>query len=692
MPDRVSSLRRLLCPKTIAMVGGREVARSIVQCDRIGFAGTIWPVHPTRTEIEGRECFPDLESLPGVPDAAFVAIPGEATVAAIEHLALIGTSGAVCYASGFAEVGEHGARLQKRLERAIGSMALIGPNCYGMLNYLDGVALWPDEHGGRRCDRGAAVISQSGNISINLTMQRRATPLAYVISAGNMAGIKTHDFIRCMLDDDRVTAIGLYLEGIPDAFALSQAAIAALDMGKPIVVLESGYSKVGSMVTMSHSSSMTGQEHVNRAFYDRYGIVQVRTIPEFLETLKFLSVNGPIKSKTIATVSCSGGEAAMMADHAESSGLEFSEFTDDQAQKLKHLLGDRVVVSNPLDYHTYIWGMPDKQAECFQAVFEGHQAVTVMAIDYPSEGLCDCTEWDDAIKAVITAQCETQANVVVMASLHENLPQRVQDWLAQNGIAPMLGLDECFKAILNAELFARRRAELHGIVPIAKLARTVGDEESLTEYAAKRELSRYGIAVPEGVAVHSIHDAVDAAVRLGFPVAVKASSSEIVHKTELGAVRLNLKTEQDVHDAAAAILAISGEILVEKMAPAPYLDMLVSVRCDERFGLLMVIGAGGTLAELFADFEVLLFPIDELAIDQALARLKVGKLLNHYRGKSGDVQSLRRTLVAIADFAMDRKETLIELEVNPLHVYEFGNGVMAVDALFRIIKEKQNYE
>ena len=685
----MDSLKRLLRPKSIAMIGGKEAERSIIQCDRLGYDGTIWPVHPTRDSIQGRKCLSSVEQLPVAPDAAFVAIPGAATVETIEYLASIGTAGAVSYASGFAELGGHGAALQRRLERSLGSMALIGPNCYGMLNYLDGIALWPDEQGGQRSRRGIAIISQSGNISINLTMQRRGVPLAFVISAGNMAGIKTHEFVRCMLEDDRVTAIGLYLEGICDAYELSKAATDSLRQGKPIVVLEAGRSEIGSKVALSHSSSMTGQGQISSAFFKKYGMLQVNTIPEFLETLKLLSINGTVKSNSIATVSCSGGEAAIMADHAEMLGLEFSEFTDSQVAKLSEVLGDRVSISNPLDYHTYIWGMPHKQENCFRSVFEGRQALTVMAIDYPSEGFYNADEWSDTIKAVIDARKETRAEVVVMASMHENMPQPIQLWLSEQDIAPMLGMDECFKAILNAAAFHERRTQLNEVGPLIRHERVNGSIVTLTEHDAKQELARYGLSVVEGAEVEDEDHAVAASKKMGFPVALKASSSKIIHKTDSGAVRLNLDSERAVRSAFVEIRRMSRKALVEKMMPKPHAELLVGVRYDTRFGLIMILGSGGTLTELISDFAVIFFPLNDAAIDDALSKIKAGKLLKEFRGSSGDIEAARNTISAIAAYAMENSDNLVEIEVNPLHVYEQGSGTVVIDALIRKIQDKQ---
>jgi acyl-CoA synthetase (NDP forming) len=218
-------LRRLFSPRHIAVFGGAAAAEAIRQCRKLGFAGQIWPVHPTRTEVEGLTCFPDVAALPEAPDASFVAAPATATVQLVRALAARGAGGAICYASGFAEVGGAGVALQQELVAVAGDMALVGPNCYGMLNYLDGVALWPDQHGGQRVERGVAIITQSGNIGLNLTMQRRGLPLAYLITVGNKAGDSMEAIVQALLADPRVSAIGLHIEGLDNVAAFSAVAL-----------------------------------------------------------------------------------------------------------------------------------------------------------------------------------------------------------------------------------------------------------------------------------------------------------------------------------------------------------------------------------------------------------------------------------------------------------------------------------
>jgi acetyl-CoA synthetase len=312
-----SGLQRLLSPQRIAVFGGNAAAEVIRQCRKLGFTGALWPVHPARHEVEGLPCYADVASLPAAPDAAFIAVPAHATVDVVRQLAERGGGGVICYASGFAEIGGEGLALQQDLVTAAGDMALIGPNCYGLLNYLDGVALWPDQHGGQRLqhgERGVAIITQSGNIGLNLTMQRRALPLAYLITVGNKAGDSIDTLIDALLDDPRVTAIGLHLEGLDDVAAFSRAAIKALQKRVPLVALKAGSSELGARTTMSHTSSLAGPDMLYDALFARYGVARVFDVSGLLETLKFLHVHGGLKGNTLVSASCSGGEASLVAD------------------------------------------------------------------------------------------------------------------------------------------------------------------------------------------------------------------------------------------------------------------------------------------------------------------------------------------------------------------------------------------
>ena len=668
------------------MIGGEQARRAIVQCDRLGFSGEIWPVNPNRKQMESRVCFPSVEDLPQIPDAAFIAVPSESTVETVRYLEELGTGGVVCYASGFAEVGIEGRLLQHRLELSAKVVPLVGPNCYGMINYQDGAALWPDEQGAQRCQRGVAIISQSGNISLNFTMQQRGLPVAYLFSTGNMAGLKTHEYIHAMLDNPDITAIGLYLEQIPDAYSLSEVAIKALERNVPIVVLASGYSKVGADVTLTHSYSMSGDRELSKAFFDKFGIIQVHSIPQLLETLKFVSVLTPVADRSIASISCSGGEAALTADLAEQHDLEFTGFSSAQQSRLFDILGSRVVISNPLDYHTYIWGQQQAQIDCFQTVFEGEQALTLKVFDYPTQGLCDTTEWDYAVEAIIDAKNAADARVAVVSTLHENFSIDRQKSFIENGIAPMLGLQECMQAISDSIKFANACRNAGRLAPLSRLEPDDGNPPFLfSEFRAKQMLGDAGVRIVPGAIATNVSEAIEIAASMSYPVVAKTNFIPVLHKSEVGGVKLNIDSDECMEEAIRSLSPLGESFLIEKMAPEPTLELLVGIRRDPQFGRVMVIGAGGKLAELFNDIAILFFPVKPVDVKNAFAKLRIGQLMSGFRDIQVDVDSVTSELVRIADYAADIVNNVEELEINPLFVYQEGDPTLVVDLVLRKI-------
>ena len=703
-------LQRLFSPQSIAVFGGKAAAEVIRQCRKLGFAGDIWPVHPTRHEMEGLPCFADVASLPAAPDAAFIAVPSQSTVELARQLAARGAGGAICYASGFAEVGGEGAALQQDLVSAAADMALIGPNCYGMLNYLDGVALWPDQHGGRRLERGVAIITQSGNIGLNLTMQRRALPLAYLITVGNKAGDSMDAIIDALLDDPRVTAIGLHLEGLDDVAAFSRVAIRALERRVPLVALKAGSSALGARTTMSHTSSLAGPDKLYDALFARCGVARVFDVSALLETLKFLHVHGGLQGNAIVSASCSGGEASLVADLAQTHGLTMPELPATAHDRLFKVLGDKVTVANPLDYHTYIWGDLAAQTECFAGLMDCGFDAHLLVLDFPRADRCDDSSWQTTLDGFIAAQKQTGAAAVVLTSLPEGLPDEVGARLLQEGIAPMQGTVDCMLAIGHAARIGAAQARWQQVLPVAQACNAISASASasaadaaatpdsahaarpatshmLNEVAAKQALQAFGLAVPQGRCVPA-HEAADAAQELGYPVVVKAVSDTLAHKTEAGGVKLNLKNAGEVQNAVASMAHLTSEFLVEKMASDGVAEIIVGISRDAQFGLALTLGAGGILVELLQDTATLLLPVSRSDIHAALQGLKTWPLLEGYRGKApGDVDALVDAVSAIAAYAQAHADRLLELDVNPIVVLPPGRGVVAVDALIHLTKD-----
>ena len=682
-------LRRLLSPRHVAVFGGRAAAEVVRQCQHLGFAGEIWPVHPRHEFMEGLRCYPDVAALPAAPDASFIAVPRQGTIELVAELSAHGAGGVICYASGFAEVGGEGVAMQQQLVAAAGDMALLGPNCYGMLNYLDGVALWPDQHGGQRLARGVAIVTQSGNIGLNLTMQTRGLPLACLITVGNKAGASIEAIVEALLLDPRISAIGMHIEGLDDVAAFSRVALQALRQRVPLVALKAGSSDLGAQITMSHTSSLAGPDALYQALFQRLGVARVHDPAGLLETLKFLHVHGALPGRRIVSASCSGGEASLVADLAQARGLEMPALPAPAHQRLHAVLGNKVNVANPLDYHTYIWGDLAAQTECFAGLLDCRFDAHLLVLDFPRQDRCTSASWQTTVDAFVAAQAGHGARGLVVSSLPEGLPEPVARQLLARGIAPMQGLADCLDAISHAADIGAAQHRVAMITPLqAPVPLTLAGARLLDEASAKQALARFGVPVPVGQVLGRAQ-VLPYAAALGYPVVLKALAPGLAHKTEAGAVRLNLQNDAELDAALDAMAPLSEQFLVEQMVRGALAELLVGVQRDPQFGLTLTLGAGGVFVELLRDSVTLLLPVTRADLLQALQTLQMWPMVTGYRGRAhGDVEALLDAVQATVAYATAHADRLLELDVNPLLVLPVGRGVLAVDVLIRLADEE----
>ncbi|QPB22497.1 acetate--CoA ligase family protein [Rhizobium sp. 007] len=677
------SLDRLLRPQTIAVFGGREAHRVIEQCDRMGFGGDVWPVHPKLEEVHGRRCYRSILELPAAPDAAFVGVNRMLTLDIVRDLAARGAGGAVCYASGFSEAaGElaDGADLQRRLLDAAGDMPILGPNCYGLINGLDGALLWPDQHGMQRVDRGVAILTQSSNIALNLTMQTRGLPIAYLVTVGNQAQTSLSDVAYALLEDPRVTAVGLHVEGFGSLPALQALALRARELRKPVVALKVGKSEQAKRATISHTASLSGSDAVADAVLGRLGIGRVGSLPELLETLKLLHVAGPLTGNAISSMSCSGGEASLMADAAVGRAVEFRALRPGQLAPLRLALGQMVTLSNPLDYHTFAWGDLGRQTDAFTAMFEGGYALNLVVLDFPRTDRCDAADWTTTVDAIVAASASTGGFAGVVATLPENMPEDRAVSLMKRGVVPFCGIFETLAAIEIASRIGREWS-VPPELRLLDVPQVEGEIETLDEADAKAALSAFGVPVPAGFVANSPQEAMERSDELGYPVALKGLAIE--HKTEAGAVALNLKDATAVFDAATSMNGTKA-FLVEKMVEHSVAELIIGAARDPVFGLTLTVGSGGILVELLEDSAILSLPTTRTAITETISRLRIGKLINGYRGRpKGDLEAVVFAVAAAADYVVKNAARLEELDINPLMVLPENKGVVAVDALIR---------
>ena len=696
-PD-AARLVRMLRPRRVAILGGSwadEVAR---QCVQVGFDGELWRVHERARDLPNQVSqYSCLSDLPAAADVVFLGVSADATLQLLPELRAADTGGAVCFAAGFDETLSGGiAGKQQLLIDAAGDMPLLGPNCYGYLNYLDGVAMWPDQQPSTRVDSGVALITQSGNLGVNATFQQRSLPLAYLLSVGNQAVLGIADLMHAMLDDKRVTAIGMYVEGIDDGAAFRVAVERARDARVPVVVIKAGRTQSAANAAAGHTASIAGDDAVFDAFCARYGLARVASMAELIETLKLLHVHGPLAGKRVATLSCSGGEAVMVSDLGEPLGLEFPPLPQASKTRLRAVLGERVHLTNPLDYQTYIWGDEALMKACYGAVLEADYDAVGLLLDFPDPDHYDLQAWEPAPNAFVyaangaLASNQAAAAAVVIANLPESMPASLRQLLLAAGVAPLQGLPEALAALRHAARIGEVwRMGVDDVATAVEIAGERAPALDADEYDLKQWLKTFDVLVPDGRRVR-IKDAGETAERLPGPWVVK-TAARLAHKSDVGGVALGLETRAAVQAAADRMRVHGTHVLVESMQPQVVVDLLVSVRRDPMMGLTLVVAAGGIFVELFGQAELELLPVSPARVDALLRRLPIFPLLQGYRGCDGaNINSVRDTILGLCGAASSLGDALVELEVNP--VLATVDRAVVADALLSVSASAQGHD
>ena len=678
-----SGLQRLLAPRSVALIGGTWADAALAASQVMGYAGEVWRVHPTRASSAAQRYFRSVDELPAAPDAAFIAAPNRDVPGIAAALARRGAGGFVCFAAGFSETAtEEGQRLTAELLASAGDLPFFGPNCYGFVNFLDGAALWPDQLVGRRRERGVALICQSGTIALNLLFNDRSLPIGCVLTVGNQTRLAAEQLIEALCIDERVTAIGLYLEGIRDSARFAQAAARARRAGKPIALIKTGRTAASAEAVRTHTGALAGADNVFDAFCAQAGVARCESLATLCETLKIFHTGGPLSGRRILAMGASGGDTAMAADTARHLSLEFPAFPQTAEAELRALLSERVTISNPFDFHTHVWFDYPRQRALFSIAQRAGFDLVAFLLDCPPAG-ADDTAYVRAIEEFAAALPGAATRAAVISSLPESLGNAIREKCLAWGVVPLQGQREALEAIDLAA--AVGEAWKRGESPELHCRRAAPSAvRSLSEPEAKQALSAYGVAVPRSRVVAPA-EAAEAATALGFPVVIKAASAALEHKSDVGGVVLNVRSAAEASVAAQRLSALSTALLIEEMVVDGVAEVLVGMRVDPQFGLLLVLGAGGVLTELLRDSVTLLPPFTAADIGAALARLRIAPLLGGFRGRpAADVPALIETALGCTRYARANLERFVELDLNPLIVRPYGHGAVAVDALIRL--------
>ncbi len=466
-----------------------------------------------------------------------------------------------------------------------------------------------------------------------------------------------------------------------------------LERNKPIVVLKTGTSKIGSRLTISHTGSLSGTNELYQALFERLGIISVTNPAQMLETLKFICVAGIPRGNRMMGFTCSGGSATMLADYAEKIDLEFPQPSSHVAADLVEKLPVIADASNPLDYTPPIWGIPEKVQPVFEAALADPYDAALIVQDFPLPGLDESKPFYlNDLQSFIQATSKAGLPGALCSTLPENIDEQTREFLIANKVTPLQGIHEALDAINAAAWYGRQQAfVLDNISSELVMADRCDEVYPNDEWNSKVELKAAGLKIPEGRLVDGMN-AAGAAQELGFPVALKMNSPRIAHKTEIGAVCLGLKNVREVHKAVRTMRTdvartnpelVTDTFLVERMVHKPLAELMVDIRTDSQFGLVMTLSSGGALIELIADAVTLILPASDVEILLALEKLKISHLLNGFRGSAAvNKHRLTETIKRLANYVKANTNRIAEIEINPLFV--FADDVYVVDVLMQL--------
>ena len=686
---QLQSLDFLFNPRSVAIVGAsadpnKTGGRPINYLLKHGYAGRIYPINPKVESISGLQCYASVADLPEAPDAAIVLLGAERAPQAVGELAQIGTKLAIVLASGFGEAGAAGQELQNRMADSAAGMRILGPNTIGAMDLKAGIVL--SASGALEGDDlpigTISVASQSGGILGALLSRGTARGIGFakLASTGNELDIDIADLIAHYVHDEDTKVIAAYIEGIRSVQKFREAAELARKAGKPLVVYKVGRSESGARAAVSHTGAMAGEDRVYDALFQQTGVIRAQTFSDLLDIPAMLATGRVMAGRNVAVLTSTGGAGSLVADNCGIVGLDVPVLDDDTARELAALLKtDEPSHANPVDV-TLAGVKPEIMTAATETLLnaDGVDGVVVVV------GSSALAQPEIAIGAIKNGAAKS--NKPLIAYVSPNAPHIVRE-LSLQGIPAYVSPETC-ATVLKAALPAKRRE------PAVETTGTSGIELPelrsgvLNEAESRDLLSRFGLAGAAQKVVNTAEEATNAAKELGGPVVLKVLSRHIAHKSDVGGVKIGL-TEADIGPAldemkrtlAAQNLPEPEGFLVQKMLRGG-IELILGIRRDPQLGTFILLGAGGTLAELTDDSTIRLLPIGESDAREMVSDLKISRLLNGYRGeKPYDVSALVSAISAAAKMAETLDARLVEAEVNPLFVMPEGKGVAAADGL-----------
>ena len=695
MAEHSRAVERLLRPRSVAIVGVSPEPGSIgglvlANLDRFGYGGEVHLVSRSRAEIAGRRCLGTIDELPANVDVAVLCVPQAAAVEAVAACARRQVGAAMVYAAGFAEVGDAGKAAQEAMLAAAraGGVALFGPNCIGLVNFVDRVPLSYEPNPPDAAETGPAVgvLAQSGAMASTLRLALLAKGLAIsaLVSTGNEADIGIEDFLAILVEDERTRVITLFTEQIRHPQRFLALAASARARNKPIVLMHPGRSARAQASALTHTGALTGDHAVMSALVAREAVVLVETLEELIDTAELLARFPEPPLKGAAIVTNSGAFKGYALDFCDAIGLDLPQVSDATLAAVKAVLPPYAAIENPLDVtgqsikDPNILGNGARHLVADPAI--GSLVVSIIA--GPPRAAMEKAE----TLLPVLAAANKPAAIAVLGD-EAPLPGEFAASFRAKNIPFFRAPERALRALGHMTAYGKARAATRLANPPTLDAPALPGGGTLAEYQGKKYLAALGIPVPAGALARDLAEARAVARKIGYPVVLKAQASALAHKSEAGGVILNLADEaalasgwNRLHDnlrRARPQLVLDG-VLVERMG-APGLEMVVGARRDKGWGPVLLVGLGGLWIEAMKDVRILAADLDAERIAAELRKLKGAALLGGLRGAPAvDVAAIAQTAATIGALMRARPE-ISEIDINPLAAYP--GRVLALDVL-----------
>lgn len=698
------NLNKLLKPTSVAVIGasekegfGGDVCRNILSY--VEDRSHVYFIHPKRDSVFGVPCYKSISDVPENVDLMVICTSQKTVIPLLQEGAKKGVGGAVVFASGYGEVGTaEGKQNEAELIAAAKELdiAVMGPNCAGFVNYIDNVQAFAFISAKRDRKGSVGVVSQSGQLCLSM-MDDPGMRFSYNISAGNGKIVQMEDYMDFLVDDEDTKVVSIYIEGVKNADKFAAVLKKAAEKRKPVVILKAGRSAKGGAIAASHTGSLSGSDASFDAVLKKFGAIRVDDLEELIAMSLMLSTMKRMPEKaTFASMNLSGGETGICADVGSLNGIEYPDFTEETLKKLKEQLPSYAFPNNPLDMTASLSYDADLYAGALRTVMDDPN-IGMVLIGYTLllEIADPCIHYMyKGIEKVVQEKGGNCKPIAMIPFAENTRNPEYQEKLFQIGVPVLPPPVYAFKLL-------RHLADFIAYEPETKtLELAVGhpkseETQALSEHESKQELKVYGVPVPDEVIVTSKEEAAQFAKNHPDPLVMKVESADILHKSDVGGVKLNVcgpeAAEKAYEEIMESVTAKRPDAHINGILTVPMLDagveIIIGVNNDPQFGPMIMVGMGGVFVEVFKDVALYPAPLKEEEALEMLKSLKSFKLLNGYRGtEKCDIKALCQTIVAISNYAQANKDVLKELDINPLFVYPEGKGVGVADAL--IVKRK----